>query len=266
MDGDSRRTQNRRGTSTKAASQGGSGRVRLPRMLLKLSGEALGGPSGVGLDATVLARTAAAVAEVAASGTDVAVVAGGGNLVRGAELAAAGLDRITGDHMGMLATVMNALAFRDALVRAGRAARVLSAHVIAGIVAGYSIEAARASLAKGEILVLAGGTGNPLFTTDTAACLRAIEVGAHAVVKATKVDGVYSADPEEDVRARRLPELTYRDVLDRRLRVMDLTAITLCEEHDLPIIVCDVGEPGALTRVARGDKVGTRIHAGRLSA
>ncbi len=262
MDGDSEQTQSRREASAMAAGQGRSGRESIARMLLKLSGEALGGPSGVGIDASVLERAASAVAEVAASGTDVAVVVGGGNLVRGAELAAAGIDRVTGDHMGMLATVMNALAFRDALVRAGRAARVLSAHAIASIVAGYSIEAARASLASGEILVLAGGTGNPLFTTDTAACLRAIEVGAHAVVKATKVDGVYSADPEEDRRAQRLPELTYRDVLDRRLRVMDLTAITLCEEHDLPIIVCDVGEPGALTRVARGDKVGTRIHAG----
>lgn len=266
MDGDSEQNQGQRDTPTVASGQGRFGRESIPRMLLKLSGEALGGPSGVGIDAHVLERTAAAVAEVAESGTDVAVVVGGGNLVRGAELAAAGLDRITGDHMGMLATVMNALAFRDALGRAGRAARVLSAHAVASIVAGYSIDAARASLARSEVLVLAGGTGNPLFTTDTAACLRAIEIGAHTVVKATKVDGVYSADPEEDLRAQRLPELTYRDVLDRRLRVMDLTAITLCEEHDLPVVVCDVGEPGALTRVARGDKVGTRIHAGPLSA
>ena len=237
----------------------------IARMLLKLSGEALGGPTGVGIDATVLRRTAVAVAEVAESGTDVAVVVGGGNLVRGAELEAAGLDRITGDHMGMLATVMNALAFRDALVRAGRAARVLAAHAITSIAPGYSVESARASLAAGEIVVLAGGTGNPLFTTDTAACLRAIEIGAHAVVKATKVDGVYSADPEEDRRAQRLEELTYREVLDRRLRVMDLTAITLCEEHGLPVVVCDLAEPDALTRVARGAKVGTRICAGRSS-
>ena len=235
----------------------------MSRMLVKLSGEALGGATGVGIDAAVLERTASDIAEVAASGTDVAVVVGGGNLVRGSELEAAGLDRITGDHMGMLATVMNALAFRDALVRAGRAARILAAHAIPSIVPGYAIEVARASLAAGEVVVLAGGTGNPLFTTDTAACLRAIEVRAHAVVKATKVDGVYSADPEEDQRAQRLPELTYREVLDRRLRVMDLTAITLCEEHGLPVVVCDVAEPGALTRVARGDKVGTRIHAGR---
>lgn len=237
----------------------------IARMLLKLSGEALGGPAGVGIDAAVLERTAVDVADVAASGTDVAVVVGGGNLVRGAELEAAGLDRISGDHMGMLATVMNALAFRDALLRVGRAARILAAHAIPSIAPGYSVEAARASLAGGEVVVLAGGTGNPLFTTDTAACLRAVEIGAHAVVKATKVDGVYSADPEEDRRAQRLPELTYREVLDRRLRVMDLTAITLCEEHGLPVVVCDVGEPGALTRVARGDKVGTRITAGRRS-
>ena len=259
MDRNPDQTQNRRDDSMAAT---GQGREPMPRMLLKLSGEALGGPTGVGLDARVLGRTAVDVAAVANAGTDVAVVVGGGNLVRGAELEAAGLDRITGDHMGMLATVMNALAFRDALIGAGRAARVLAAHAIPSIVPGYSIETARACLARGEIVVLAGGTGNPLFTTDTAACLRAIEVGAHAVVKATKVDGVYSADPEEDRRAQRLPELTYRDVLDRRLRVMDLTAITLCEEHGLPVVVCDVAEPGALTRVARGDKVGTRIHAG----
>ena len=199
---------------------------------------------------------------MAANGTETAVVLGGGNLVRGAELAAAGLDRITGDHMGMLATIMNALAFRDALVGAGRSASLLAAQAISGIAAGYSTVVAKSRLAAGEVVLLAGGTGNPLFTTDTAACLRAIELGAALMVKATNVDGVYSADPREDFEARRLPELSYADVLARRLKVMDLTAITLCEEHGLPVVVCDIADPGALTRVARGDKVGTRIHAG----
>ena len=241
----------------------------LPRLLLKLSGEALGGPAGVGFNGETVKRIAADVADVGAAGIDLAVVVGGGNLVRGAELEAAGLPRITGDRMGMLATVMNALGFRDALAAAGRPAQVLSAHGISTVARGYSVERARACFAAGEIAVLAGGTGNPLFTTDTAACLRAIELGADMVVKATKVDGVYSADPERDATARKLPELTYRQVIDRQLRVMDLTAITLCEEHDLPIVVCDIAElgafaaRGALTGVAHGDKVGTRIHSGR---
>ena len=238
------------------------------RLLLKLSGEALGGPAGVGFDADAVRRIASDVAALGRAGVEVAVVVGGGNLVRGAELEDAGLDRITGDRMGMLATVMNALAFRDALVVAGVGAQVLSAHAIPTAAPGYSVERARICLAAGDIAVLAGGTGNPLFTTDTAACLRAIELGADLVVKATKVDGVYSADPHLDAAARRLPELTYREVIDQRLRVMDLTAITLCEEHDLPIVVCDIAEvgalaEGALTGVGYGAKVGTRIHSAR---
>ena len=184
-------------------------------------------------------------------------------LVRGAELAAAGLDRVTGDHMGMLATVMNALAFRDALVRAGRDG--------AGAFGARDCEHSGGLLDRGRPGEPGErGRSSCLPVARATRCSRRIprlayvrsKIGAHAVVKATKVDGVYSADPEEDRRAQRLPELTYRDVLDRRLRVMDLTAITLCEEHGLPVVVCDVAEPGALTRVARGDKVGTRIHAG----
>lgn len=241
---------------------------KAPRLVVKLSGEALGGPTGAGIDAAILKRTAQDVAAMVARGptagqlAEVAVVVGGGNLVRGAELEAAGLDRITGDHMGMLATVMNALAFRDALLAAGAAATVLSSHAIPTVADGYSVGLARECLAAGMIAVLAGGTGNPLFTTDTAACLRGVEIGADLVVKATKVDGVYSADPNEFPDAIRFDELTYMDVIEKRLRVMDLTAIALCEEHDLPVVVCSVAEPGALTRVARGDKVGTRIHAG----
>ena len=236
--------------------------------MVKLSGEALGGPSGVGIDANILKRMAQDIAAMVSRGPDaaeaaeVAVVVGGGNLVRGAELEAAGLDRITGDHMGMLATVMNALAFRDALAAAGADAAVLSSHAIPTVADGYSVGLARECLAAGMIAVLGGGTGNPLFTTDTAACLRGVEIGADLVIKATKVDGVYSADPNEFPDAKRFDELTYMEVIEKRLRVMDLTAIALCQEHDLPVVVCNVAEPGALTRVARGDKVGTRIHAG----
>lgn len=229
--------------------------------MVKLSGEALGGAAGRGLDATVLRTLAGEVVAAAAGGTELALVLGGGNLCRGATLADAGIDRVTGDHMGMLATIINALAFRDALRRAGAAATLLSSHAIAQVAPGYSAATARARLAAGEVVLLAGGTGNPLFTTDTAACLRGVEVGADLVVKATKVDGVYGADPQRDPTAERFDELTYREVLARRLRVMDMTAIALCEEYALPLVVCDIGVPGTLTKVAAGAKVGTRVCA-----
>ena len=235
------------------------------RMLVKLSGEALGGAGGTGIDAGVLRYMAGQVAAAAAE-TEVALVIGAGNLFRGAELAAAGLDRIVADHMGMLGTIMNALAFRDALSRLDVQADVLSAHAIASVVEGYSPRQARRLLARNNVLLLAGGTGNPLFTTDTAACLRGIEIGADVVVKATKVDGVYSDDPLANPAARRYDELTYADVLAQRLRVMDLTAIALCQEHGLPLLVCDIGEAGALTKIAGGAKVGTRIWAGSQPA
>ena len=242
------------------------GTGRATRLVLKISGEALGGERGNGIDAAVLARTAAEVAAVASAGAEVAVVVGGGNLVRGAELAAAGLDRVTGDHMGMLATVMNALAFRDALGALGAQAKVLASIAIPTVADGYSAHQAREYLDAGVIVLLAGGTGNPLFTTDTAACLRGVEIGADLVIKATKVDGVYSADPTHDPDAERFTDLTYMEVIEKQLRVMDLTAIALCQEHDLPVVVCNVSEPGALTRVAGGDKVGTRIHGVRSRA
>ena len=237
----------------------GAGQRR--RLVVKLSGEALGGAAGQGLDADVLARTARQVADAAAV-ADIALVIGAGNLFRGTELAAAGFDRLTADHMGMLGTVMNALAFRDALSRHGLRAHVLSSHAIATVVEGYSADRARRRLAADTVVLLAGGTGNPLFTTDTAACLRGIEIGAHLVVKATQVDGVYSADPLVDPNAERYDELTYAEVLEKRLRVMDLTAIALCQEHELPLLVCNVGETDALTKIAGGAKVGTRIAAG----
>ncbi len=235
------------------------------RVLIKLSGEVLGGATGFGIDAPTLSRTAAEVAAAAATGVETSLVVGGGNLFRGAQdsdLAAVGLGRITGDHMGMLATLINALAFRDALEAHGAPAVVLSSHPVATVADGYSARKALDHLAAGRIVLHAGGTGNPLFTTDTAACLRGIETDADLVVKATKVDGVYSADPLVDADAVRFDELTYMEVIDRRLRVMDLTAITLCREHGLPVVICDVSEPGTLTKVVHGAKVGTRIWAG----
>ena len=233
----------------------------LRRMVVKLSGEALGGSSGVGIDAAVLKSIALEVLEAAAY-TQVALVLGAGNFVRGAA-ATAGIRRVTGDHMGMLATIMNALAFRDVLRSLGGAAELLSARAVPTIVDGYSVDAAEEQLNADAVVLLAGGTGNPLFTTDTAACLRGVELRADLVVKATKVDGVYSADPHKNPSATRFDALSYMEVIERRLEVMDLTAITLCREHDLPIVVCDIGEPGALTNVATGAKVGTWIGLGR---
>ena len=229
------------------------------RMLVKFSGESLGGSAGVGIDAGVLADMAGQIAGLASSGVETGVVVGGGNLFRGREVADAGVDRIAGDHMGMLATVMNALALKSALGRARVAAEVLCAHPIATIAEGFSVARARQLLDSGHVVLYAGGTGSPLFTTDTAACLRAIETGAEVVVKSTRVDGVYSDDPEKDAAARRYDRLDYSEVLEQELAVMDFAAICLCRDHDLPIIVCDVAEPDALTRIARGDKVGTRI-------
>ena len=229
------------------------------RVLVKLSGEALGGKAGRGLDAGTLRRTAADLVAARASGVEVAVVVGGGNLLRGAALAETGIRRVTADHMGMLATIMNALALHDAIEGQGAAAQVLATPGIPAVAEGYSVRAARRLLAEGAVVLLAGGTGNPFFTTDTAACLRAIELGADLVVKGTKVDGVYSADPVANPNAKRYDELTFGEVLASRLGVMDLTAAALCEENGLAVVVCDIAAPGALTKAVRGEKVGTRI-------
>ena len=228
--------------------------------MVKLSGEGLAGDAGLGIDPATLKETAAEVA-AAARDAQVSLVVGGGNLIRGADggLGAVGVGRVTGDHMGMLATFINALAFRDALLALGTQAVVLASHPISTVAEGYSVQKAFDHLAAGRVVLHAGGTGNPLFTTDTAACLRGIETGADLIVKATKVDGVYSADPVSDPDAERFDELTYMEVLDRRLGVMDLTAITLCREHGMPVVVCDATRPGTLTRIVRGAKVGTRI-------
>jgi len=236
-----------------------AGSPRYHRILLKLSGEELVGSAEFGLDPVVLDRTAREVAQLVAIGVQVGLVTGGGNLFRGAALAAAGMDRVTGDHMGMLATVMNALALRDALERSGVAARVMSALAMPGVAEHYERRRALSYLAAGEVVLFAAGTGNPFFTTDSAACLRAIEVDADIMLKATKVDGVYAADPVRDPQAQFYPRLTYDQVLERKLGVMDLTAICLCRDNRMPVRVFRMSKPGALLQIALGGNDGTLI-------
>jgi len=231
----------------------------LRRLLLKLSGEALAGEAGWGIDPAIVQRLCLEIAAVAGSGVQVGLVLGGGNLFRGAALQAAGLDRVTGDHMGMLATVMNGLAFRDLLCRAGSRAEVFSAIDLPGVARKFRRDDAVDFLEQGGIPIFVAGTGNPFFTTDTAACLRGIEIAADAVLKATKVDGIYDADPVGNPAARRFERLDFDEVLARGLAVMDLTAICLCRDHDMPLVVFDMNDPGALTRLVRGEKVGTLV-------
>ncbi|GAB4359481.1 MAG: UMP kinase [Gammaproteobacteria bacterium] len=238
---------------------------RYRRILLKLSGEALIGSAGFGIDPQVLNRLAEEVQEIAAAGVQVGIVLGGGNLFRGAGLAKAGLDRVTGDHMGMLATVMNALAMQAALVRLGLDARVMSALRMDQVCEDFSRRRAVSHLEKGRIVIFAAGTGNPFFTTDSAASLRAIEVGAELMLKATKVDGVYSADPVTDTTAERFTHLTYDEVLDRKLMVMDAAAVVLCRDHNLPLRVFNMNEPGALKRILQGADLGTLVSNGEGS-
>ncbi|GIX31178.1 MAG: uridylate kinase [Porticoccaceae bacterium] len=232
---------------------------RYQRILLKLSGEELQGEEPFGIDPRVLDRMAAEIGQVVAIGVQVGLVIGGGNLFRGAALHAAGMERVTGDQMGMLATVMNALAMRDALARRQIAARVLSAIPMTGLVDPYDRRHALRCLAEGEVVLFAAGTGNPFFTTDSAACLRGIEIGAEIVLKATKVDGVYSADPRRDPNAVLYKRLTYDEVLARQLGVMDLTAICLCREHRLPLRVFRMAKAGALLDIVTGGEEGTLI-------
>jgi len=228
------------------------------RVLLKLSGEALG-VSGVGIDPKVLDRMALEIGQLVGIGIKVGVVIGGGNLFRGAALHAAGLDRVTGDHMGMLATVMNALAMRDALERANIHTVVMSAIPMSGVVEHYDRRLAMRHLERGDVVIFSAGTGNPFFTTDSAACLRAIEVEADIMLKATKVDAVYAADPVTHPDAKRFSRLTFDEVLDRQLEVMDLTAICLARDHDLPIRVFAMEGNGALRNAVVGDDEGTLI-------
>jgi uridylate kinase len=231
------------------------------RIMLKLSGEALMGNEGFGIDPKVLDQMALEIGQLVGIGVQVGLVVGGGNLFRGAALSAVGLDRVTGDHMGMLATVMNALALRDALERSDIASRVMSAIPMSGVVEHYDRRSALRYLDQGDVVIFSAGTGNPFFTTDSAACLRGIEIDAEIVLKATKVDGIYSADPEKDPTAVKYDQLTYDEALEKKLGVMDLTAICLCRDHDMPLRVFKMEEVGALLSIVRGGDVGTLVRA-----
>lgn len=230
------------------------------RILLKLSGEALTGDVGFGIDPSVLDHMALEIGQLVGIGVQVGLVIGGGNLFRGAALSAAGLDRVTGDHMGMLATVMNALAMRDALERSNIATQVMSAIPMSGVVDHYDRRKAMRALGNGDVVIFSAGTGNPFFTTDSSACLRGIEIDADVMLKATKVDGVYSADPMKVEDARRYDQLSFDEVLRKELQVMDLTAIVLCRDHGLPVRVFAMEKQGALLSIVRGGDEGTLIH------
>ena len=229
------------------------------RILLKLSGEALTGSENFGIDPRILDLMALEIGQLVGIGVQVGLVVGGGNLFRGAALQSAGLDRVTGDHMGMLATVMNALALSDALERSNIATQVMSSIPMSGVVDHYDRRKAIRALSNGDVVIFAAGTGNPFFTTDSSACLRGIEVNAELVLKATKVDGVYSADPMKVSDAVRYDRLTYDEVLDKKLEVMDLTAILLCRDHNMPVRVFEMEKPGALLNIVRGGDEGTLI-------
>jgi uridylate kinase len=230
------------------------------RILLKLSGEALMGELDYGISPTVMTRLAGELKDVLALGVQVAIVVGGGNIFRGEGLARAGMDRVTGDQMGMLATVINALAIQDAVERAGLAARVQSAIRINEVCEDYIRRRAIRHLEKGRVVVFAAGTGNPFFTTDSAAALRAIEINADLLLKATKVDGVYSADPFKHKDAQRYDQLSYDEALSRRLGVMDQTALVLCRDNHIRLRVYDMERPGALLRIVQGDSsIGTLV-------
>jgi uridylate kinase len=229
------------------------------RILLKLSGEALLGERPFGLELEVISRIAREIKDVHELGVQVALVIGGGNIYRGLSGAIAGIDRVTGDHMGMLATVINSLAIQDALEKSGVHTRVLSAIEIRQVAEPYIRRRAVRHLEKGRVVIIAAGTGNPFFTTDSAAALRAMEVKAEVILKATRVDGIYSADPEIDPEARKIDEISYRRVLEKGLKVMDSTAISLCMDNGLPIIVFNLTVPGNIKRVLMGDKIGSVV-------
>ncbi len=229
------------------------------RILLKLSGEALLGDEDYGIDPKVISRIAEEIRDVVDAGVEVGIVIGGGNIFRGAGLAASGIDRVTGDHMGMLATVINALALQDALESIDVVARVMSAISIHDVCEDYIRRRAIRHLQKGRVVICAAGTGNPFFTTDSAAALRAIEIGADLMLKATKVDGIYSADPLTDLSAKRYDQLSYDEVIQRKLAVMDTNAIVLCRDQQMPIRIFDVFAEGDLMRLIRGQSIGTLV-------
>ena len=241
------------------AADAGCPRPAYRRVVLKLSGEALAGSLGYGIDPPVLSRIGQEVRDVAELGVQVAIVIGGGNIFRGIAASAGGMERATADYMGMLATVINALALQDALEKAGLQTRVLSAIEMRAVAEPYIRRRAIRHLEKGRVVIFGAGTGNPFFTTDTAGALRAIEIGADVIMKATKVDGIYTADPKRDAGAKRLARVTYIDVLSRRLEVMDTTAISLCMENSLPIVVFDLTSTGNIRRIVLGEPVGSIV-------
>jgi uridylate kinase len=235
--------------------------VQYRRVLLKLSGEALMGELDYGIEPVVIQRIAREIAAARNLGIEIAIVVGGGNIFRGEGLARSGMDRVTGDHMGMLATVMNALAIQDALESLDVHARVTSALEINAVCEPYIRRRAIRHLEKGRVVIMAAGTGNPFFTTDTAASLRAIEIGADVLLKATKVDGVYNADPAKDPEASRFDTVSYDKVIADKLRVMDATAIVMCRDNDLPLRIFDLTRDNAIVEAMTGDEIGTLVSA-----
>jgi len=233
--------------------------VKYKRILLKLSGEALLGKSNFGIDSDQLFGYAEQIKEIAQMGVEVAVVVGGGNIFRGVQLEHAGMDRAHADYMGMLGTIINAMALQSALEDVGAKTRVMSAIEINSVCEPYIRRRAVRHMEKGRIVILGAGTGNPFFTTDTAAALRSVEIKAEVVLKGTRVDGVYTADPEKDENAVKFDEVSFKDVLSNRLNVMDMTAFTLCQENKLPIIVFNINQPGNLKRIVSGEAVGTLV-------
>ncbi|MCQ2174285.1 MAG: UMP kinase [Bacteroidales bacterium] len=231
------------------------------RVLLKLSGESLGGPGGKGLDEESLLKFAKEIAEAVNAGFQIAIVNGGGNIFRGLQGVGKGYDRVTGDRMGMLATVINSLALASSLRGQGIKAEVFTATPMEPIAKGYVRESAVKVLEEGGVALIAGGTGNPFFSTDSGAALRALETGADALLKGTKVDGVYTADPMKDPNAKKYDEISFEEAIVKHLKVMDQTAFALCEQGPVPLVVFDINKPGALLRILKGEKEGTLVHA-----
>ncbi|MCH7521261.1 MAG: UMP kinase [Candidatus Marinimicrobia bacterium] len=232
------------------------------RILLKMSGEILAGDRGFGIDPAIVSNLAGQVKAVVQAGLQVGIVIGGGNFFRGEAMAESGMDRVTGDYLGMTATIMNSVAFQNALENIGLDTRVLSALTMVQLAEPYIRRRAIRHLEKGRVIICAGGTGNPYFTTDTAAVLRGIEIGADVIMKGTKVDGIYDADPMTNAQAKRFGQLTYEEVLQKKLRVMDLTAVTLCMENKLPIMVFDIRRDGNMLKAATGEPIGTIVTEG----
>jgi len=234
-------------------------KIPYKRILLKISGEVLTGEGDYGIDPSVILQIAKEIKEVKTLGVEIAIVIGGGNIFRGVAASAKGMDRVSADHMGMLATILNGIALQDALEKTGVQTRLQTAIEMRELAEPFIRRRAIRHLEKGRVVIFAGGTGNPYFTTDTTASLRAMEIGAEAILKATKVDGVYDADPMVNRKARKYDELTYLDVLKKQLKVMDATAISLCMDHQIPIIVFNLKKKGNIRRVILGEKVGTKV-------